>query len=157
MAAANYTSFEVSVFLNRGNGMFRSATFYAVGVGAGDIAAEDWNGDSWPDVVTSGSNDLVLALNSPGPSPAPEQQLWSHAIIEGSFSFASSFQQRIPKRVEPNGEPTDPHAAMKDSEMATSHDVIPRRSEHAIRRRTVRIDRALDPGDLVTARIGQPN
>jgi hypothetical protein len=79
--------FVVGVFRGRGDGTFWEEGTYPTGHTPASIAVGDFNGDEYPDLVTSntGSSDIAILLNaadwvhhghtlcdpSPGPAPAP--------------------------------------------------------------------------------------
>jgi FG-GAP-like repeat len=55
LVAANISG-RVSVFINAGDGSFRSRVDYRAGSGARSVAVGDLNGDRSPDVVTANTN-----------------------------------------------------------------------------------------------------
>ena len=63
IVTANLTDKNVSVFLNNGNGSFGSASNFAIGVGAVEVASGDLDGDGNADlVVTDASTSAHVAL-----------------------------------------------------------------------------------------------
>jgi hypothetical protein len=66
LAAANYSSSNVSILLGNGDGTFRAPVNYAVGGGPSAAAAGDFNGDGRMDLVTANivSNDVSILLGN---------------------------------------------------------------------------------------------
>lgn len=63
IVAANRTSNDVSVYLNRGDGTFDAATIYpALGVRSADVGTGDFNRDGHPDFVVINSDTKNLAV-----------------------------------------------------------------------------------------------
>lgn len=63
LATADYSvAGTVTVLLGNGNGTFRSATQYAVGVYPADIVAGDWNGDGVADLAVSNSYSSTISV-----------------------------------------------------------------------------------------------
>jgi hypothetical protein len=63
--ASNYQDTTVSLFLNRGDGTFPSATTMPVGRFPAGITAADLNGDGYPDLALAsfGSDSLGVILS----------------------------------------------------------------------------------------------
>ena len=70
LAVANYSSNNVSILKNNGDGTFAAAVNYGVGINPVSVCAADLDGDGDSDlaVANSGSNDVSILINT---SPAP--------------------------------------------------------------------------------------
>lgn len=92
VAAANVNTFgtlsSVSVFTNDGTGAFGLAMNIAVGRGADDLAAADFNNDGKTDLAvtnrTTRTTSILINTCSEAPQPAPQLSIGDLTVREGS-------------------------------------------------------------------------
>ncbi len=86
LAVAHWSSGDVSVLLDQGDGTFAAAVAYAVGFGAVSVAIADLDGVNGADLVVAHYNSVAVLLNQGGGTFAPAVQYdagavrWSVAI-----------------------------------------------------------------------------